>query len=173
MKLQEFLDSDFFSFFNLHQTENIIEAGLSRIYFKPGGFQEHIDIEVAVLGNLKIYEAALELDRSFIGDEKSLNPFAKDICKSFIAVMCSHETDEGFDDIIDAIWSIKGTHDKIFYREPPIPYEQRTSVAKKAIDAYRGLEPFFGHMGSTLVLNMHPFTEDSKERLRISVDFLG
>jgi hypothetical protein len=173
MQLQEFLDSDFFSFFNLQQTENTVEAGLSRIYFKPGGFQEHVDIEVAVLGNLKIYEAALELDRSFIGDEKNTNPFAKDICKSFIAVMCLHETDKAFDDIIDGIWSIEGTNDKILYRELPTPYEQRTAVAKKAIDAYRGLEPFFGCMGSTLVLNMYPFTEEGKERLRIFVDFLG
>lgn len=78
-------DREFFTFFNLTESdENRTEKKTIIKNLKPGGFQEYIDIQLMLNSQEEITQATISLERSWTGNADSLNPFAKDIVKSFI-----------------------------------------------------------------------------------------
>ncbi|MFX0072207.1 MAG: hypothetical protein ACFFAO_14055, partial [Candidatus Hermodarchaeota archaeon] len=98
---------DFFKFFNLKEVKiKDISESKMHIKLKPGGFQEHIDIEFIVnkdeLENAKIF-----LDRKWIGNAESINPFANDIAKSFLGAIVPYKEQESIRDLIHFLFNLK------------------------------------------------------------------
>lgn len=88
MNYRAFKSSEFFNFFNLTLKDSKEwNSEIREFRFKPGGFQEHIDILLSVNREEEIKKGKLLLDREWMGDEKSINPYGTDISKSFIAVL--------------------------------------------------------------------------------------
>ena len=82
MKLDDFIDGGFASFFNTSEKSKILnEDGTTTIHYKTGGFKEYVDIFIRVNANNIIIASKLEIDRSWI---KKSRTFAFDIEKSFI-----------------------------------------------------------------------------------------
>lgn len=80
----ELKGSDFYQFFNIKEQKITNEGKYTRIEVKTGGFREYIDIIFYLNENREIEKGILLLDRNWIGNEQSINPFGKDIAKSFI-----------------------------------------------------------------------------------------
>lgn len=131
---------DIFTFFNLTE-ENIKKSesnpDLKFISLKPGGFQEHIDIEFHILEE-KILVAYLLVDREWIGNEKNINSFAKDIIKSFLNDLFPDAIDQTFKvDLIQGIWDFVGKKDKVIsLRQSPQKNGFLTADVQAFIDVF-------------------------------------
>ncbi|MHA1782075.1 MAG: hypothetical protein ACTSUL_01465, partial [Promethearchaeota archaeon] len=96
IRYSDFLKSDFFNFFNFSEIlHEKFQEEKELLKLKPGGFREFIDLELILMKG-KIIEAILYLDRNWVGDEFSLNPFAKDIAKSFVGTFFPPGVDDEF-----------------------------------------------------------------------------
>ena len=137
-------ETDFYTFFNLSEN-NIsyqeIPWHSKIIFLKPGGFQQFIDISFHLL-NDQILKASLSLDRNWIGDEKSINPFAKDITKSFLMALLPNEPNPEFKImIVQGIWNTKGSQDRILCIDEVIhSWESSNPEIKKFINVFQGID---------------------------------
>ncbi|MHA1283193.1 MAG: hypothetical protein ACTSQP_11870 [Promethearchaeota archaeon] len=131
--------TDFFNFFNLSEIDRKIENDFLLISLKPGGFQEFIDIQLKLYKN-DIIEAKLSLDRSWIGDSNSINPFAKDIAKSFIGALFPDKIDEEFKiSLVQAIWNTKGSEDLVICLDKAIKnWESSDPDIERYLKTFRG-----------------------------------
>nr|MDO8084830.1 hypothetical protein [Candidatus Sigynarchaeum springense] len=109
--------SEFFSFFNVHETKRHGGAGdgVRVVECKPGGFQEYIDMSFDVNAGGDVVVARLLLDRSWIGSGEHVNPFANDIAKSFIDALVPPGDHAAIEPLLRAIMDAKGTSDKRIY----------------------------------------------------------
>jgi hypothetical protein len=105
-----FLESEFFHFFNWHEQDPCDNCGLpvAKI-FKPGAYEEHIDLEIHLNTDREITQAELALTREWVGSQDTLNVFAKDIIKSFIAFFTEAEDSPNVKDLVDSIWNLQGS----------------------------------------------------------------
>ncbi|TFF94099.1 MAG: hypothetical protein EU544_04920 [Promethearchaeota archaeon] len=135
----QFKETDFFQFFNLNEVGRERVAGNERISLKPGGFQEHIDIILDISENL-ISEARLYLDRIWIGDENSINSFAKDICKSFLAALIPDALNQEFKiSLVQGIWNMRGRKDRVICLDKVIlNWEDSNPQVKQFLEVIRG-----------------------------------
>ena len=141
MDYEEFQKSEFASFFNVQEVERIQEPnGCIRTHLKTGGFQESINIELILDTSLRLRQASLELARAWIGDEDSLNPFAKDICKSFIYDLASINNTK-IQDLVEGIWDLHGKKDEVIYLKPPVSPVTRLAETQNAIKVFTGVLP--------------------------------
>ena len=171
MNYEEFQKSEFASFFNLQEIERIQEPnGSARIHLKTGGFQEFIDIELKLDPSLRLRQASLELARAWIGDEDSLNPFAKDICKSFIHNL-ANVSNNRIQDLVEGIWDLHGKKDEVIYLKPPAPSATRLAETQSAIKVFCGVLPLLGLNFPKFKLKMENI-EFPKTFLRVTLDFL-
>ncbi len=137
-------ETDFYTFFNLSES-NISYQEIPRhskiILLKPGGFQKFIDISFHI-SNEQICKASLSLDRNWIGDEKSINPFAKDITKSFLMALLPEELDQEFKlMLIQGIWNTKGSQDRILCIDEVIhSWESSNPEVKRFINVFKGID---------------------------------
>ena len=137
--------SEFFSFFNLTEVETsspLSQPILKKV--KPGGFQEHIDIEFYVNENDEIEKAVLLLDREWIGDDKSINLFSKDISKSFIDAVTSSEEKKNENNQVKLLthylFNLKGSRDIIIPLDKLLQdFEESSPKVKAVLDVYRNL----------------------------------
>jgi hypothetical protein len=114
MKYSELQDREFFTFFNLTESdENRTEKKTIIKNLKPGGFQEYIDIQLMLNSQEEITQATISLERSWTGNADSLNPFAKDIVKSFIKALTPIDEIAQTAPLVDALFHLKGLNDKI------------------------------------------------------------
>lgn len=142
IKYNELRETDFFIFFNLHETEKrAISKELTEIRLKPGGFQEHIDIMIVVNKDNEIVQAILYLHREWIGNVDSINPFAKDISKSFIASLVIDEEFEEFKNLlVQDLWALKGRKNNIMYlNKIKHNFASISPLVKQFIDVYYGI----------------------------------
>lgn len=105
-----FLESDFFQFFNWHEIDPCDNCPLpvAKIY-KPGAYEEHIDLEIHLNKHRQIDQAELSLTREWVGPQESLNVFAKDLIKSFIAFFTQNDANPFASDLVDSIWNLEGS----------------------------------------------------------------
>lgn len=171
MYYEEFQHSEFAAFFGIQEMERIEEAdGFTRIQLKTGGFQEFVDIEMEIDASQWIRKTTLKIAREWIGNEDNLNPFAKDICKSFINDL-GNLKDKIFQDLVEGIWSLQGTKDEIIYIKPPPPSPNYLPEARNAMKVYMGLIPFLELAFPELKIKMENKESSGKEILQITLDF--
>lgn len=161
--------TDFFSFFNITETNRAkTEEGIVRISLKPGGFQEHIDIEIKVDEKGSILRADLFLDRDWIGDWKKINPFGKDIAKSFIECLYTKHERSQVRDLVSAIWRLKGVNDEVISFKKGEESEDSTKM-RRATDVYTGKEKLYTMMLSQSEIIIENLRQGGRERLRITI----
>jgi len=171
MDYKEFQKSEFASFFNLQEIERIQEPnGSARIHLKTGGFQEFVDIELKLDASLRLRQASLELARAWIGDEDSLNPFAKDICKSFIHDL-TDVSNKKIRDLVEGIWELHGKKDEVIYLKPPVPSATRSAETRTAIKVFSGVLPLLELKFPEFNLKMENIEIAGKTLLRIILSF--
>ncbi|TFG15812.1 MAG: hypothetical protein EU535_01030 [Promethearchaeota archaeon] len=159
-------DTDFFTFFNLSEINRIdqnIPRNSKTILLKPGGFQQFIDISFQI-SNDQIFKACLSLDRNWIGDEKSINPFAKDITKSFLMALFPEGLNQEFKMmLVQGIWNMKGSQDRIFcIDEVILNWESSNPDIKKFINIFQGID--IHHEIDFKLLSIQMFNEFDKTK---------
>jgi hypothetical protein len=130
--------SDFFQFFNLTEVA-INKTDLSKkfIKLKPGGFQEHIDIEFQLDGDY-IIGAKILLDRVWMGNHESINPFGTDIAKSFIVAFTPPREKESIRSLVFFLMNLKGDKDILIPCQKPYQYfEKSEPEIVPFLDVYR------------------------------------
>lgn len=171
MDYEEFQKSEFASFFNTHEIERIQEPnGGFRVRLKTGGFQEFVDIELKLDASLRLRQASLDLARAWVGNEDSLNPFAKDICKSFIRDLAG-VNNKKIQDLVQGIWCLHGKKDEVIYIKPPPPSATYLSETQIAIKVFTGLLPVVELNLPKLNLKMENIEISGKALLRIFLSF--
>ncbi len=116
MNFKDLADTDFFSFFHIHEIESKSGPNGTVIkIMKPGGFKEFIDIDFTLLDDGTIIEARLRLDKGWIGNKNHLNPFANDIAKSYIYLFGNGEKYNEIKVLSDYIYHLKGIDDEVIY----------------------------------------------------------
>lgn len=137
--------SEFFSFFNLTEVETsspLSPPTLKKV--KPGGFQEHIDMEFYVNEYDELEKAVLLLDREWIGDDKSINSFGKDIAKSFIDAVTPSEEKKNENNQVKLLthflFNLKGSRDIIIPLDKLLQdFDESNPKVKAVLDVYRNL----------------------------------
>lgn len=140
-------ETDFFSFFNLNEIQRFnlkTPKPSKKILLKPGGFQDFIDICFHIL-NDQIILASLSLDRNWIGNDRSINPFAKDITKSFLMALLPELANEEFKImLVQGIWNMKGSEDRIYCIDQVIHnWESSDLEVNKFINVFQGIDDQF------------------------------
>ncbi len=143
VKYKELKQKEFFTFFGLQEIDKkALSKGLTEIKIKPGGFQEHIDITFSVNKNDMIVDAILKMNRAWIGNEDNINPFGKDLAKSFIDVLIGDEKDRPFKEtLVKNLWFLRGRKDVVIYtkqEDPIIPLP--TPETKHFLEVYSNLK---------------------------------
>ena len=138
MNLSELEKTDFYTFFNLHEIKTA-KSSPNCIIFKPGGFQEYITIHIIIDEQKNIHGAHLILDREWVGNFETINPFGKDIAKSFIGTFISSKVNSEFrDSLITSLWNMKGTKDVIICIDKVVKgWEYSNIEIKDFLDVYR------------------------------------
>lgn len=174
MDYKELQQTDFWSFFNFKEGDEYIDLNeTTKKTIEPGGFQEHINFKLNIHDSGKILNGVLELAREWIGNESNLDPFAKDICKSFIIALSTEESSDSLADIVDGIMSITGIDDNVIYaNEPPKQIQDRLPVTKQALMCYMGLESQFLLELPKLKIYMENREAEGKDILHIKIDLL-
>jgi len=160
--------SDLFTFFRLSEQSRSApsSAGVLTIIFKPGGFQEFIDIRVQIDQTDLVRGASLLMDRVWLGDVTNINPFAKDITKTFISVLVPPEDEDFVKDIIRTIWNLKGTSDKVYYLTQPSEEEESYDPqVLRAQRVYLGEEGKFELVMPSSELVMENHRDGNRDRL--------
>ena len=167
----ELQNSDFFNFFNLHEIKDQKSSQFLK-KLKPGGFQEFIDIELYLNKSNDIEKARLILDREWIGNAETINPFGKDITKSFIDAVIPLEEKRGEDNIIvlllHFLFNMIGTKDKIIpCTEPLYHFEESSTEVKTFLEVYRNLIPSYELSLKHSKIKFSNIIQNNKERLII------
>ncbi|MBN1799953.1 MAG: hypothetical protein JW891_00510 [Candidatus Lokiarchaeota archaeon] len=173
MKYEALKNTDFFSFFNFQESE-FFNLSFKGICLKPGGFQEYIDLILCLDNEEEIVQAFLYLDREWIGNEASINPFGKDISKSFIDALYPKDLNDEFKpSLITSLWNLKGTKDTIICLDKVIQaWENSDSQVKAFLDAYRGsLKEVSKKNNDNVEIRMKNLIENGKNRLLITIIF--
>lgn len=109
-----FVSSEFAKFFNITESERIAQDdGSTVVRFEPGSFQESIDVVLWLDSDGTVFKAALHATREWVGDEKKLNPFAKDLIKSFISQMICPQAREAVGPLVKTLWEAQGSVDRV------------------------------------------------------------
>jgi hypothetical protein len=130
MEYEKFKDSQFWAFFHVDESRTDNDV----IWLKTGGFQEYVDIKITLDGST-ITKAQLLLDRAWVGNASRINPFAKDIAKSFVFALLPNTLGKA---LAAQLWNLKGDNDEVvtFGGEEPVsaPDEEMSAL----LDAYVG-----------------------------------
>jgi hypothetical protein len=166
---QDLQSTDFFTFFNCSEIASKEEQGLTVKELKTGGFQEAIDLSFKLDASSTIVEALLLLDRSWVGDEKNINPFAKDIAKSFVQVLAVEEEQKDIAPLVHYLFEQVGSEDKVITIQP-----QKNHFIPPSLEIRKILEVFIGkhpEMPFLLLSSKYLFkniVQEGKQRLAIS-----
>ncbi|MFX1276905.1 MAG: hypothetical protein ACFFBP_21055 [Promethearchaeota archaeon] len=141
---------------------------------KPGGFQDHIDIEIYIDEHEVINEAILMLDREWIGNFESLNPFGKDIAKSFIdAFLPEIPNDEFRDSLITSLWNMKGAQDVVICIDKVVKrWEEYNLEVRDFLDVYRDMKNEARKVIDDYEIIMGNVKIDNKKLLKILISFI-
>jgi hypothetical protein len=178
IKYSSLKETEFFEFFNLCEigTDKYgVNDNLKRIFLKTGGFQDHINIEFHILKD-EIVNAFLHLDREWIGNINSINPFAKDIAKSFLNDLIPLEINPEFKrELVHFIWNLEGDQDTIIrINEVEREFEKASSDVKQFLDTFLG-ERNLVHItfdNFTIMMENHVEHGTNKNHLLITLSWI-
>ncbi len=173
MKLCELMETDFYTFFNLYEIHPVNPLP-SFLVFKTGGFQEYITIEIHIDEQKNINGAILILDRDWIGNANSINPFGKDIAKSFIATFIPQPVQGEFrETLLTSLWNMKGTEDTIICIDKVVKiWEDSDIEVKDFLDVYRDIKIEARKVIDGHELIMKNVNEAKKKLLKISISLI-
>jgi len=171
--MSELQQSDFYTFFNLHEITTT-KTSKNNIILKPGGFQEYISIEIKIDEQENVNEAILILDHEWIGNIELINPFGKDIAKSFIGTIIPPKVNSEFrDSLITSLWNMKGTKDVIICIDKVVRgWEDSNLDVKAFLDVYRNLNNEAKKILDNYELIMKNVNEDGKKLLKIIIRYI-
>jgi len=141
-KFSDLKNSDFFTFFNLREINSIKIANSTEIKeFKPGGFQDHIDLKFEIAyKNDEIKSATLLLDRDWIGNIESINFFGTDITKSFIVAVTPPDEQKSVEELAHYLFNLKGLKDVVIPCGAFVfKFEESTPKIKIILDVYKNV----------------------------------
>ncbi|MHA1934618.1 MAG: hypothetical protein ACW97A_05010 [Candidatus Thorarchaeota archaeon] len=171
LKYRDLKKTHLFKFFNFSELDKEKEhSGLTRIKIAPGSFQEFIDIELSIDKKKNVHRALLLLDRDWIGDRSTLNPFAKDLVKSFISGMVPKKDREKANTISSAIMDAWGEDDTVLtIGHDSDPEDESRVEVREALIVFLGESQLYSlqMVGSDII--MDNIDEGKKKRLRIEI----
>jgi hypothetical protein len=164
-------ESDLFTFFNFSEIgRRKGDKGLAMVSFKPGGFQEFIDIAMQMDVAGIIHSAVLLMDRKWIGNERTINPFGKDLAKSFIQQITPEADRDEIEPIVFILWDMIGQEDQVIGIKPTeishIPEEQGVA---SVVDVYKGIRKSFVYQMSESIMKIENVVDGGRDRLKISI----
>ncbi|MHA1902586.1 MAG: hypothetical protein ACXADL_02680 [Candidatus Thorarchaeota archaeon] len=145
-------------------------SGFTRVKISPGSFEEYIDIELSIDKKKNVHRALLLLDRDWIGDRSTLNPFAKDLVKSFISGMVPEKDKEKATAISSAIMDSWGEDNAVLTIGHDIDPDDKSRVeVREALIVFLGESQLYSlqMVGSDII--MDNIDEGKKKRLRIEI----
>lgn len=171
MEYNKLKETELFSFFHFTETgRRPHSSGMMEIVLKPGGFQEFIDVAMRVDRSEGVHEGVLLLDREWIGGPMTINPFGKDLAKSFVETMTPPDDKEKASAVVSAIWGLSGTQNQIAYLNEK--KEDETERLEKLVSVYFGMEKCFSLELTKSKLLIENVEDVGRSRLRISVSSL-
>ncbi len=133
----ELKKSELFDFFGIAETGRSEDGGLTKVDLITGGYQEFIELHIWLDGDDIIRRAVLYLDRYWIGGEANVNPFGKDIAKSFLGNLVSFSDCPYVPGVVQGLWELQGTSQEVFNIDPEDkPKPQTDPIILSALDVY-------------------------------------
>jgi hypothetical protein len=171
MSYDELQKTELFSFFNFTESgRKAAPDGFQEIHYKPGGFQEFIDVQMKVDRSQMIHEGVLYLDRDWIGGPMTVNPFGKDLAKSFIAAVCPAADKEKADRIVSTIWNLQGASDRVISIQPDGPEDLTKEVPIEELEqVYLGTSNLFEMTCKKTCIKIENVVDVGKDRLKITI----
>lgn len=169
MTYEELQKTELFSFFHFTESGRKPAAdGYQVIHYKPGGFQEFIDVKMKVDRSQNIQEGTLYLDRDWIGGPMTVSPFGKDLAKSFIDAICPNVDKEKADRVISTIWHLRGSNDDV------ISVDQEESGSEVSIEeleqVYLGIAKKFEITCEKTCITIENVMDVGRKRLKITIE---
>jgi hypothetical protein len=168
MEYSKLKETELFSFFHFTEAgRRPHPSGMVEIILKPGGFQEFIDVAMKVDRFEGVHEGVLLLDREWIGGPMTINPFGKDLAKSFVEAMTPLADKEKASAVVSTIWGLSGHGDEVSYLSEKRK-EERERIERLA-SVYFGTEKCFSlemTMSTMLIENVE---DVGRSRLRIVI----
>jgi hypothetical protein len=164
-------ESDLFTFFKFSEIgRRRGEKGLAMVNFKPGGFQEFIDIAMQMDVSGRIYSALLMMDRKWIGNEKTINSFGKDLAKSFIQQMTPESDREEIEPVVFILWDMIGQEDQVIGIRPieAVSTPEMQGIAT-VVDVYKGIKKTFTYQMSESTMKIENVVDGGRDRLKITI----
>lgn len=174
MNYSEFINSEFFRFFNIRIEKSTEKASdITIVHLKTGGFQEHIDIFISIDKEGDILEGKLFLDRKWIGDANTINPFGTDISKSFIALLFPHDLQPDFKKhLIHYLFNLRGDNQVYIPLHKAFQeFEDAAPEVKPFLDVYRGQKESKIKSIEDFSLTLKNLQAEGKDRLLIKLSF--
>ena len=171
MEYYKLKESELFSFFHFTETGRRPQSrGMTEILLKPGGFQEFIDVSMKVDQREGVYEGVLLLDREWIGGPMTVNPFGKDLAKSFVEAVTHPEDKDEACAMVTTIWNVSGSRDQTIYlHEKNEKFEEQI---EKLTNVYLGTEQCYTLELERCKIVIENIEDVGRPRLRIMVSSL-
>ncbi|TVR84951.1 MAG: hypothetical protein EA409_00160 [Saprospirales bacterium] len=171
MTYDEFMNSDFWTFFHLAEVDRETKDRGTNITLKTGGFQTEIDLNVTVNQKNRLVKGLLNVKRSWVvGPPYGLNPFALDIVRSFIAALTPPPDQDAVSRLINMFHQIQDPA----YAEQLINEGSEKSTLHRALFTYLGPSPSFEAIFQFSNLSMKNLSGDGEDWLQtlLTIDAL-
>jgi len=172
MIYSNFKKSEFYNFFFISKiSSKKIGVDLIKISLKTGGFQEHIDLYIYIDNNDVIKKAELYLNRDWVGNIESINPFGTDITKSFIDLFLPKEYDPIFKKhLVHYLFNLRGDHQVVIPLHKAFQeFEESSPEIQPFLDVYRNTKKKASKPLKDIVLNMENLITNDKKLLFIEI----
>ena len=172
MTYEELQKTELFSFFNFTESgRRLAPDGYQVIHYKPGGFQEFIDVKMKIDGSQMVQEGVLYLDRDWIGGPMTISPFGKDLAKSFIDAICPNVDKEKADRVISTIWNLRGSNDHEISIYPEGLESATEEVSFEELEqVYLGISKKFEIICKETRITIENIMDVGRKRLKISIE---
>jgi hypothetical protein len=171
MEYSKLKETELFSFFHFTETgRRPHPSGMIEILLKPGGFQEFIDVAMKVDRFMGVHEGALLLDREWIGGPMTINPFGKDLAKSFVEAMTPADDKAKATAVVSTIWGVSGLGDQTLHLSDKQEDEQQH--IEKLANVYFGTEKCFSLELTESKMLIENVEDVGRSRLRIVISSL-
>ena len=163
-------ETDFFGFFGVREVHRTpLESGRVAVDLKTGGFQQHIDIRLALDASGNVQIASLFVDRSWLGNANSINRLGCDVIKSFLATFPPAGDRQAAEPLIQAIWNAKGSKDEVIRLDGEPAPAGPTGLAKEGLEVIFGSRPSYLQDLTTCSIRLDNVSKDGRDRLRVRI----
>ncbi|MHA1136046.1 MAG: hypothetical protein ACTSSE_06115 [Candidatus Thorarchaeota archaeon] len=170
MTYEELQKTELFSFFNFTESgRKPAPDGYQVIHYKPGGFQEFIDVMMKIDRSQTVQEGVLYLDRDWIGGPMTVSPFGKDLAKSFIDAVCPNVDKEKADRVISTIWNLRGSNDSEILIHPKDTENTKEVRLEDLEQVYLGISKKFEITCEKTCITIENVMDVGRKRLKISI----